>query len=126
MVLFLVITSISAYYYKNYFLGYGPHEAASPHGKLIDQMFNLTLITTYIVFFATQILLFWYAFKFRYGKKRTAQFISHNNMVEIVWTAIPAVVMAFLVIGGLDAWNEIMGDVGTDEEVLEIEATGHD
>lgn len=125
MVLFLVITSVSAYYYKNYFLGYGPHESASPHGKLIDQMFNLTLITTYIVFFATQILLFWYSYKFRYGKKRTAQFISHNNMVEIVWTAIPAVVMAFLVIGGLDAWNEIMGDVGTDEDVLEIEATGY-
>ncbi|PHI18699.1 flagellar motor protein MotB [Lewinellaceae bacterium SD302] len=125
MVGFLVITSVSAFYYKNYMLGYGPHESASVHGKLIDQMFNWTLITTYIVFFATQILLFWYSYKYRYNKRRKAQFISHNNTVEIVWTAIPAVVMAFLVISGLDAWNEIMGDVGTDEEVLEIEATGY-
>lgn len=125
MVAFLIITSVSALYYKNYMLGYGPHESASAHGKLIDQMFHWTLITTYIVFFATQILLFWYSYKYRYNKRRSAQFISHNNMVEIVWTAIPAVVMAFLVIGGLDAWNEIMGDVGTDEEVLEIEATGY-
>lgn len=125
LVAFLVITSISAFYYKNYMLGYGPHESASPHGKLIDEMFHLTLITTYIVFFATQILLFWYAYKYRYGRKRKAQFISHNNTVELIWTGIPAVVMAFLVITGLDYWNDIMGDVGTDEEVLEIEATGY-
>jgi cytochrome c oxidase subunit 2 len=37
---------------------------------------------------------------------------SHDNKLEIVWTAIPAVVMAFLVISGLDAWNEVMADVG--------------
>lgn len=125
MVAFLVLTSVSAYYYKNYMLGFGPHTAAAPHGKLIDNMFNLTLIITYLVFFATQVVLFWYSYKYRYGRNRTAQFISHDNRVEIIWTAIPAVVMALLVIGGLDAWNEIMGDVAADEEVLEIEATGY-
>lgn len=125
MGLFLVLTTVSALYYKNYMLGYGPHESASAHGKLIDTMFDWTLVTTYIVFIATQVLLFWYAFKYRYGKDRKAQFISHNNTVEIVWTAIPALVMTFLVVGGLDAWNEIMADVGTDEEILEIEATGY-
>lgn len=125
MVVFLVVTTVSAYLFKNYMLGYGPHESASEHGKLIDSIFNWTLITTYIVFVATHILLFWYAYKYRYNKNRKAQFISHNNMVEIVWTAIPALVMTFLVVGGLDAWNTIMADVGTDEEILEIEATGY-
>ena len=33
MVLFLVFCVVSAYYYKNYMLGYGPHESASAHGK---------------------------------------------------------------------------------------------
>ncbi|MEZ4948411.1 MAG: hypothetical protein R2784_03315 [Saprospiraceae bacterium] len=39
-------------------------------------------------------------------------------------TAIPAVVMTFLVVGGLDAWNSVMADVDPDEEVINIEATG--
>merc|ERR1711916_356210 len=45
-------------------------------------------------------------------------------MGEIVWTVIPAIVMTFLVVGGLDAWNEVMADVDPEEEFMEIEATG--
>ncbi|MEO0733365.1 MAG: OmpA family protein [Bacteroidota bacterium] len=125
MILFLVISTVSAYMFKNYMLGYGPHESASAHGGRIDYMMNVTLVVTYAVFILTHILLFYYAYKYRTKKGRKAQFISHNNTLEIVWTGIPAIVMTFLVIGGLDAWNDIMGDVGTDEEVLEIEATGY-
>jgi cytochrome c oxidase subunit 2 len=125
MIAFLVLTTASAFVLKNYFLGYGPHEAASAHGGRIDSMMNWTLLVTYSVFIVTHILLFWYAFKYRQRKGRKAQFISHNNTLEIVWTGIPAIVMTFLVIGGLDAWNDIMGDVGSDDDYLEIEATGY-
>ena len=125
MVAFLVLTLATALMYKNYYLGYGPHESASVGGAEIDSMFHSTLLITYIVFVVTHILLFWYAFKFRYHKERKAQFISHNNMVEVVWTVIPAIVLSFLVIKGLDGWNRIMGDVGNDEEFVEIEATGY-
>jgi cytochrome c oxidase subunit 2 len=46
----------------------------------------------------------------------------------MVWMLIPAVVMTFLVVGGLQAWNKSMADV-TEKEVsgsdyIEIEATG--
>lgn len=122
---FLTVATFSAFYYKNYMLGYGPHESASEHGLRIDTMMNWTLLVTYSVFILTHILLFYYAFKYRTKKGRKAQFISHDNTLEIAWTAIPAVVMTFLVIGGLDAWNDIMGDVGEGEDVVEIEATGY-
>lgn len=125
MVLFLGIATVSALVYKNYMLGYGPNESSSAHGGRIDSMMNWTLVVTYSVFIVTHVLLFYYAYKYRQQKGRKAQFISHNNTLEIVWTGIPAIVMTFLVIGGLDAWNDIMGDVGTDEDVLEIEATGY-
>jgi cytochrome c oxidase subunit 2 len=124
MGLFLLIGTGSILYYKNWMLGYGPHESASAHGLRIDSMMNLTFFVTYIVFIFTHILLFWYAFKYRKQKGKKAQFISHNNTLEIVWTGIPAIVMTFLVIGGLDAWNEIMGDVGSDDNYMEIEANG--
>ena len=122
---FLIAATLSAFYFKNWMLGYGPHESASEHGLRIDSMMKWTLAVTYSVFILTHILLFYYAYKYRTRKGRKAQYISHNNTLEIVWTGIPAIVMTFLVIGGLDAWNDIMGDVGTDEEVLEIEATGY-
>ena len=125
MVVFLIMTTVSAYLYRNYMLGYGPHEAASIHGGEIDTIMNWTLLVTYSGFFVTHIVLFWYAYKYRQKKGRKAEFISHNNTIEVIWTAIPAIIMTFLVVGGLDAWNEIMADVGADEEFLEIEATGY-
>lgn len=125
MVVFLVVATGSIFLYKNYMLGFGPHESASVHGSEIDRMMKWTLWVTYSVFILTHILLFYYAFKYRAKKGRRAQFISHNNTLEIAWTGIPAIVMTFLVVGGLDAWNEIMGDVGADDNYMEIEATGY-
>lgn len=125
MVLFLAFCVVSAVYYKNYMLGYGPHEAASTHGRSLDRMFNITVVVTAIVFFITQIALFWFSYKYRQRKGGKAIFMPHNNTLEVVWTVIPAVVMTFLVVGGLDAWNDVMADVGTDEDVIEIEAMGY-
>ena len=121
---FLVFCIWSAIYYKNWMLGYGPHEAASKHGPELDSMFNITLFFTGIVFVLTHIALFYFAFKYRGRKGVISTFIPHDNKLEIIWTAVPAVVMCFLVIRGLVAWNEVMADVKPDEEHIEIEATG--
>lgn len=125
MVLFLIFCLASAIYYKNYMMGYGPHGSASEHGASLDRIFNITLFFTGIVFFITQVLLFYFAYKYQGREGQKATFMPHDNRLEIIWTAIPAVVMTFLVIGGLDAWNEVMADVGEDEEFMEIEATGY-
>ncbi len=124
MGVFLVATTASAYYYKNYILGFGPQGSASEHGSSIDSMMKWTLAITYIAFLATNFALFFYAYKYRTRKGHQAKYISHNNTVELVWTGIPAIVMTFLVVGGLDAWNDIMSDVGAEDTYMEIEATG--
>lgn len=125
MVVFLAGCIWSAWYYKNWMLGFGPHESASAHGSSIDFLFNITLFFTGIVFILTHIALFWFAYKYRGRRNHKADFISHNDRLEVVWTVVPAVVMTILVIGGLDAWNDIMADVSVDDkEVIEIEATG--
>ena len=125
VVAFLVFCIGSAIYYKNWMLGYGPHEAASAHGGRLDSLFNVTLFFTGVVFVITQILLFYFAYKYRGEKGRKALFIPHDNRLEIIWTVVPAVVMTFLVISGLDAWNEVMADIQEGEEYVEIEATGY-
>ncbi len=122
LVVFLVGVVVSAYHYRNVMLGYGPHESASEHGLLLDNLFNTTLFFTGIVFVLTHIALFYFAYKFRWQEGRKAQFISHDNRLEIWWTAIPAVVMTFLVVQGLNAWNTVMADVKEGEDYMEIEA----
>jgi len=122
MVAFMVFCLASAWYYKNWMLGYGPHESASEHGGTLDSMFNITLGITYIVFVLTHIALFWYAWKYRGRRGRKALFMPHDTKLEMVWTAVPAITMCFLVVNGLIAWNEVMGDDG--DEDIEIEATG--
>lgn len=124
MVVFLFGVTYSAYRYKNVMLGYGPNQAASEHGGTLDSMFNVTLVFTGIVFVLTHIALFWFAYKYRWQEGRRARFIAHDNRLEMVWTAVPAVVMTVLVVQGLNAWNTVMSDVKPDEDYIEIEATG--
>lgn len=124
VVVFLIGCCASAYYYRNYMLGYGPHTSASIHGKDIDGLFNTTLIFTGIVFVVTHILLFWYAYKYRGRKGQKAYFFPHNSTLEYIWTGIPAIVMFGLVIKGLLVWNDAMADIEPGEDYIEIEATG--
>src|SRR5690606_10857749 len=46
LVAFMVFCIVTALYYRNYMLGYGPHESASEHGGRIDSIFNITLLVT--------------------------------------------------------------------------------
>ena len=124
LVLFLVGVFWSAWGFKNVMLGYGPHESASEHGKMLDEIFLITLVITGIVFVLTHIGLFYFAYKYRWQEGRKAKFIPHDNRLEIWWTAIPAVVMTILVVNGLNAWNTVMADVKEGEDYMEIEATG--
>ena len=124
MILFLVGCVVSAIHYAPVMLGYGPHVSASEHGVVLDRIFNVTLFFTGIVFILTQIALFYFAWKYQGRPGRKVLWMPHDNKLEIIWTIIPAVVMTFLVVGGLDAWNEVMADVEDDEDFIEIEATG--
>lgn len=125
MVGFLVLCFLSAGWWKNYMLGYGPHKAASAHGGTLDQIFNTTLLFTGIVFVITHIALFYFSWRYRKTKTSKATHWSHNNTLEIVWSAIPAVVMTYLVVKGLLAWNTVMADIKPGEDHIEIEATGY-
>jgi cytochrome c oxidase subunit 2 len=122
---FLIFCVGSAWHYKDIMLAYGPHSSASAHGGSLDSLFNTTLFFTGIVFVLTHIALFWFSYKYKEDKNRIAYFFPHSLKLEIYWTVIPAVVMAYLVIQGLIAWNSTMADIKPGEEHIEIEATGY-
>jgi len=101
-------------------------EAASRHGARIDEMFNITLVITTIVFVGTQILLFGFAYVYRGSKLRKAYFLPHNNTIEKLWTVIPAIVLTILVVFGSITWKSLM-DVPVEEQrsALNLDITAH-
>lgn len=125
LVAFLVFCVVSAYLYKDRMLGYGPHSAASAHGSSLDSIFNTTLVWTGIVFVITHIFLFWFSYKYREDKNRSAYFFPHSTKLEIIWTVVPTFVLVYLVVSGLRIWNDVMPDVDPEEDYIEIEATGY-
>jgi cytochrome c oxidase subunit 2 len=83
-------------------------------------MLWLTIIVTGLVFLLTQILLFWFAFKYQYTEKRKAYFFAHSNKLELIWTVVPAIFLTILVGLGLFYWFKITGDAPKDAQLVEI------
>jgi cytochrome c oxidase subunit 2 len=90
---------------KHTIFNYGP---ASAHGAEYDDMFMITLVLTGVVFVITQVLLFWYGFKYKSDGKRKALYYPDNHKIELLWTVVPAIVLTVLVIRGLIVWNDMM------------------
>ncbi|KRB54441.1 cytochrome c oxidase subunit II [Flavobacterium sp. Root186] len=100
--------------------GLALHTPASEHGLLVDNLMNITWVLIFVVQFITQGLLYWFSFKNRGHKDKKALFFADSNKLEAIWSIIPSVVLACLILYGLYAWNNIMF-VDKDEDVVEIE-----
>jgi len=98
-------------------------ESASEHGSSIDSMFNWTFGFTFVVFLITEILLFWFMFRYRYRKGQKAAYYYHNNQLEIAWTIVPAIVLTFLVLRGYSTWDKITQNA--DPKAQQIEVFGY-
>jgi cytochrome c oxidase subunit 2 len=94
--------------------------SASEHGIQYDKMFTVTLVITGIVFFVTQAMLFWFAFRYQSTDKRTSFYFPHNNKLEIIWTTVPAIAMAVLVAIGLRNWGKMTSEAPADAAVVEV------
>jgi cytochrome c oxidase subunit II len=94
--------------------------AASDHGEKIDSMLWITIAITGFVFFITQILLFWFAFRYQYRENRKAFYYPHNNKLELIWTVVPAIFLTVLVGFGLYYWFKITGDAPKEAQIVEI------
>lgn len=96
------------------------HTPASAHGGMVDNLMNITWVLIFIVQTVTQALLYYFAFKYRGKKEQKALYFADNNKLEVIWSVIPAVVLAGLILYGLYAWSNIMF-IDKDEDTIEIE-----
>jgi cytochrome c oxidase subunit 2 len=97
--------------------------ASSEHGVLVDELWDANMYLITVIFLVTNFFLFWFAYKYRGRSDRKAVYYPHNNKLELLWTVIPAVALAFIIIFGLKYWNEIMSDA-TDPDRVVVELYG--
>lgn len=93
--------------------------AASKHGAETDWLLKINFAIIILVFFATNFLLFFFANRYYYRKDRKALYYPHNNKLELLWTVVPACVLAVIIILGLKTWNDITAE--SDPEAVRIE-----
>ena len=122
MIAFLVLGLIGVWYCNNLLFAKTllVREAASVQGEKVDSMLKITLAVTGIVFVATQILLFWFAYKYQEKQDRKVFYFPHNTNLELLWTVVPAIVLTVLVVIGLRNWFSFTSEAPKDAQVIEV------
>ncbi len=95
-------------------------ESASVHGENYDSLLWFSFSVIFFVQTITQALLHYFAFKYRGNKKRKALFFADSNFLEGVWTIIPTIALAGLILYGLFTWVDIM-TIEENDEALVVE-----
>ena len=94
--------------------------SASEHGPEIDRLMIISMVVIFIVQTITQFLLHYFAFKYKGEKGRKALFYADNDKLEFIWTVIPVIVLAGLIMYGLFTWTDIM-TIDEDEDPIVVE-----
>ena len=116
LIFIYALTIYCFYSYSKYLLP----EAASAHGGEYDQLMLVTMGIILFVQTITQALLHYFGFKYRGEKGKKALFFADNDRLEFIWTIIPVIVLAGLILWGLYTWTNIM-DVNEDDDPLMVE-----
>ena len=120
MIIFLVLGIFGFFYYSITEYDTYTLPITSEHGVITENLFWITMAVTVFVFIVTQIFLFGFSWKYRYKKTNKAHFYPHNSSLEVIWTIVPAIVLAWLIISGLKEWNKITGSAPEGAEVVEV------
>lgn len=110
------ITIFSFYKYTKVLLP----EAASEHGGEYDYLMLVSFIIIFIVQTITQALLHYFGYKYKGEKGKKALFFADNDRLEFIWTIIPVIVLAGLILWGLYTWTNIM-DINDEDDPLIVE-----
>ncbi len=103
---FIYVTTIYCFMYYGKFPLIG--NSASTHGPEIDNLMVISMAVIFIAQTITQALLHYFAFKYRGRQGQKALYFSDSNKLEFIWSIIPAIVLAVLILYGLYAWTNIM------------------
>ncbi len=117
---FMILSLVGFFWYSFTHFDKYTLPVASAHGLITDHLFWITMVICIVAFTIIFIAMFWFTYKYQYRKGGKAAYFADNHKLEILWTLIPAVVMALLIFRGLRAWNDITGPASRDAVVIEL------
>jgi cytochrome c oxidase subunit 2 len=126
MFVFMILTFVGFFYLMLKYGWTGRGTAASTQGVETDWLLNLNLIIILIAYFITNFLLFYFSYKYVRKPGVKAYFYPHNNKLEMIWTIVPAIVLAVIIILGLKSWTKITSPAEADAIRIELFAKQYD
>jgi cytochrome c oxidase subunit II len=100
--------------------------AASDVGAISDNVYFFNWVIVFITFFITTFMLFYFAFRYKKGKDSKAYFYPHNDKLELLWTVVPSIALAVIIIYGLSLWAKMTGTPDTKAMVIQVYAKQFD
>ncbi len=79
----------------------------STQGETIDLLFWIILVITGIAFVLVEFGIIWFIFKYRRREGRKAHYTHGSQRLEVIWTAVPAVVILVLGVYSGRVWASI-------------------
>lgn len=94
--------------------------AASDIGVRLDWLMGLNMIIVFVVFFSTNALLFYFAFKYVKKPGAKALYFPHSTKLELIWTIVPAMSLLVIIVLGLIEWDNATSKSKEDAIVIEL------
>jgi cytochrome c oxidase subunit 2 len=95
----------------------------STFGPQIDRMYYVILIVTGVVFAITEALLLWFVFRYRHREGHKAEYIHGNVSAEVVWTAVPFVIVMWIGLASRGVWASIKDPENIPSDALAVRVT---
>ncbi len=79
----------------------------SSYGGEIDYLFDLILWMVAITFVLTEGALVWLVWRFSRPDSSRAVFSHGSHKLEMIWTAVPALLLVFIAFSQMEAWSKV-------------------
>lgn len=123
--LFLVLPlvgTIWTFWYGIKHLGLWIQPNAAAHGEEYDWLSKIAHVIIILMFLVTNTLLFYFAYRYRYKRNHKATFYPDNARLEMIWTIVPAIVLATLIFTGWNLWRKVTKEAPQD--AIQVEVVG--
>ena len=94
--------------------------SVSTFGPDIDRIYYIILVITGIVFLVTEFLLIYFLIKYRKRDDRKAEYSHGSTKAEVLWTAVPFVILVALGLISIPVWERIKDPAQIPEGNYEI------
>ncbi|WP_419161962.1 cytochrome c oxidase subunit II [Candidatus Palauibacter sp.] len=96
----------------------------STQGIVIDQLFWIILVITGIAFILVEGGILWFCLKYRGREGARAHYTHGSNRLEVIWTVVPAIIIAILGVYSAAVWQDIKSQSNRPQDALQFLVVG--